>query len=381
MKSPRRSLLLTDYMNQVEPTDKLPLDDLQPILLGLFGEVGSIMATAKKFHREGEAYAGYRHAVEEEFGDALWYFTALCRRLTLRVDEILADGPSEEFYSTSIAANDPLDTPLSHVATPLAVPGLDAALLQLGEAAASLFVLRASPGLVRAKLAAFADSYLRALNAARVTFAEVVRKNITKTRGRFLAPDYVNLPTFDHGFPEEEQLPGHFEITMDQRSSGRSYLRWNGVFIGDPLSDNILDPDGYRFHDVFHFAHAAILHWSPTFRAVIKQKRKSNPKVDDAQDGGRAIVVEEGLTTLIFSRAKELNYFEGQKTISFDLLKTVQQFVIGYEVEACPLSLWEIAILKGYDVFRQVKNNNGGTIVGDRSNRTIEYAPLKGTKP
>ncbi len=367
LKSPGRFVLLTDYMNQIEPTDKLALDDLQPILLGLFGEVGSIMATAKKFHREGEAYAGYRHAVEEEFGDALWYFTALCRRLTIRVDEVLAGAAREETHATSIA-------------TPLTVPGLDAALLQLGEAASGLFVLRTSPGLAHAKLAAFAESYVRALKAARVTFAEIVRKNITKTRGRFLAPDYASLPTFDHSFPEEEQLPSHFEITMDQRSSGRSYLRWNGVFIGDPLSDNILDPDGYRFHDVFHFAHAAILHWSPTFRAVIKQKRKSNPKVDDAQDGGRGIVVEEGLTTLIFSRAKELNYFEGQKSISFDLLKTVQQFVIGYEVEACPLSLWEIAILRGYDVFRQVKSNSGGVIVGDRSKRIIEYQPLRGSK-
>src|SRR5271156_6858974 len=96
MKSPPRSVLLIDYMNQVEPTDKLPLDDLQPILLGLFGEVGSIMATAKKFHREGAAYPGYRRSVEEEFGDALWYFTALCRRLAIRLDEILAEVANQE---------------------------------------------------------------------------------------------------------------------------------------------------------------------------------------------------------------------------------------------------------------------------------------------
>jgi len=367
-------------MMQVEPTDRLPFDDLQPVLLGLFGEVGSIMATAKKFHREGLAYAGYRHAVEEEFGDALWYFTALCRRLKIRVDEVLAGATSGETDTTAIPGDHPLNTPISHVATPLTAPGLDAALLRLGEAAAGLFVLRTSADVAHVKLAAFADSYVRALTATRVTFTEVVRKNISKTRGRFLGSDYAGLPTFDHSFPEEERLPGHFEITMDQRSSGRSYLRWNGVFIGDPLTDNILDPDGYRFHDVFHFAHAAILHWSPTFRAVIKQKRKSDPKVDDAQDGGRAIVVEEGLTTYVFSRAKELNYFEGQKSVSFDLLKTVQQFVIGYEVEACPLSLWETAILKGYDVFRQVKTNSGGIIVGDRSKRTIEYRQLREDK-
>jgi NTP pyrophosphatase (non-canonical NTP hydrolase) len=380
LNSPHRSVLLTDYMTQVEPTDALSFDDLQPILLGLFGEVGSIMATAKKFHREREAYAGYRHAVEEEFGDALWYLTALCRRLKIPMADILAEAASGENYSTSIAANDLLDSPISHVATPLMVPELDAALLQLGEAAAGLFVLRTSVDNAQAKIAAFADWYLRALKAARVTFAEVVRMNIAKTRGRFIAPDYATLPTFDHDFPEEERLPDQFAITIDERSSGRSYMRLKGVFVGDPLTDNIRDPDGYRFHDVFHFAHAAILHWSPTFRALLKQKRKSNPKVDDAQDGGRAIVVEEGLTAWVFARAKELNYFEGQMGVSFDLLKTVQQFVAGYEVEACPLSLWEIAILKGYDVFRQVKSNKGGIIVGDRSKRTVEYMPLKGNK-
>ncbi|MCH8048950.1 hypothetical protein IIC44_02535, partial [Patescibacteria group bacterium] len=36
-----------------------------------------------------------------------------------------------------------------------------------------------------------------------------------------------------------------------------------------------------------------------------------------------AIGVEEGLTAWIFSRAKDLNFFEGHTSISFDLLKTV----------------------------------------------------------
>lgn len=368
-------------MNQVAPTDQLPGDDLQPVLLGLFGEVGSIMATAKKFHREKEAYAGYRHAVEEEFGDALWYFTALCRRLNVRVDEILAAAASGEGYASSVAANDLVDSPISRVATPLAAPELDPALLQLGEAAVGLFAIRDLQTDSRSGLTAFADRYLRALNAARVTFAEVVRMNLGKTVGRFLSPDYQHLPDFDRDFMPEEQLPRKFEITIDQRASGRSYLRMNGVFIGDPLTDNILDSDGYRFHDVFHFAHAAILHWSPTFRALIKHKRKSNPKIDEAQDGGRAVVVEEGLSAWIFARSKELDYFEGQKRLSFDLLKTVQQFIAGYEVEACPLSLWEIAILQGYGVFRQVKRHLGGTIVCDRTARTVEYRPLEESKP
>src|SRR6202008_3239647 len=159
------------------------------------------------------------------------------------------------------------------------------------------------------------------------------QKNMEKACGRFLDPDPSFLPTFDSEFLEEERLPRRFEIKITQRKSGQSYLQWNGVFVGDPLTDNILDPDGYRFHDVFHFAHAAILHWSPTFRALIKHKRKSNAAIDEAQDSGRAIVIEEGLTAWLFSRAKRLGFFEAQTEISFDLLKVVKQFVQGYEVE------------------------------------------------
>jgi NTP pyrophosphatase (non-canonical NTP hydrolase) len=376
MTSLHHSILLTDYIGQVEPTDKLPVDDIQPVLLGLFGEVGSIMATAKKLRREGPSFSGYRRSVEEEFGDVLWYLAALCRRLNLPLDEILAHGIDGEDYDRAIAANDLIESPISRVATPKITYELDSTLLELGEAATGLFALRRSTNDARSRLTIFADWYLRALKAASVTFADVASGNIAKTRGRFVKPDYASLPTFDEGFLPEERLPEEFEITIDQRSSGRAYLRWNGVFIGDPLTDNIRDPDGYRFHDVFHLAHAAILHWSPVFRALIKQKRKSNPKVDEAQDGGRAIVVEEGLTAWIFSRAKELDYFQNHDRLSFDLLKTLGQFVAGYEVEECPLSLWEIAILRGYEVFRNVKLNNGGIIIGNRLKRTIEYKPL-----
>ena len=175
---------------------------------------------------------------------------------------------------------------------------------------------------------------------------------------------------------KEERLPDKFEILFTQRKNGQSYLQWNGVFIGEPLTDNIGENDSYRFHDVFHLAHAAILHWSPIFRALIKQKRKSDPAYDRDQDGGRAIVVEEGLTAWIFSSAKNMGFFEGQSHLSFDLLKGVQEFVRGYEVEACPLSLWERAILDGYRVFREMKQNNGGVVVGDRYTRTICYRPL-----
>lgn len=374
----QRSVLLREYMQKIDLTDELPEDDLRPVLLGLFGEVGSIMATAKKLHREKEAYAGYQRAVVEELGDALWYLTALCRRLGYGVDEILLGAASGAGYEHVVAASDLLDGPLSRDSASGDLSPLDETLLKLGEATAALFAINCPGEQSRALLHTFSDYYLQAVQTARVSFAQIVRTNTDKACGRFLEPDFDRLPTFDSDFPEEERLPARFEIKITQRKSGQSYLQWNGVFIGDPLTDNIIDPDGYRFHDVFHFAYAAILHWSPTFRSLIKQKRKSDSTYDEAQDGGRAIVVEEGLSAWIFSYAKEVNFFEGQEKLSFDLLKTVHQFVRGYEVEVCPLRLWEHAILEGYKVFRQVRNNNGGIVIGDRRERSIMYVPIAG---
>ena len=372
----KSSMFLHDYMREIEHTDNLPQNDLQPVLLGLFGEVGSIMASAKKRRREEEAYTGYRQAMEEEFGDTLWYFTTLCRRLGIGIDSILSEVANQDGYSKCIATSDLLDGPVSHISSVSALPALNKTLLNLGEATAALLGIKSVDEQTQDLLRTFADHYLQALQAADVSFSKIVHINIKKTCGRFLDPDLSTLPTFDSNFPDEEQLPKNFKIKVAQRKIGRSYLQWNGVFIGDPLTDNILGTDGYRFHDVFHLAHAAILHWSPTFRALIKQKRKSDPKVDEAQDGARAIVVEEGLTAWIFSCAKDLHFFENQNRVSFDLLKTVQRFVQGYEVEACPLKLWERAILKGYEVFRLVRDNKGGIVVGDRGNRTIKYKPI-----
>jgi len=376
--SGKPSVMLRDYIERAKATDRFSDNELQPILLGLFGEVGGVMSASKKHKREGEAFIGYRRAVEEEFGDTLWYFTALCRRLDFSVDQALAAATKNGKYTTAIAANDLLSGPLSEVFSVTTLPSLDETLLNLGKAAADLLSISKSKSDYGDKLISFADCYLHALQAIGISFAEVVHLNLTKIQGRFGEQNISQLPTFDSGFPDDERIPDEFEIVIRERKNGRSYLQWNGVFIGDPLTDSIKDPDGYRFHDVFHFAHAAVLHWSPTFRALIKHKRKSDPRVDEAQDGGRAIVVEEGLTAWVFSRAKLLNFFQGQKELSFDLLKTISQFVSGYEVEACPLKIWEDAILQGYGAFRQVRDNNGGIIIGNRKERRIKYKPLQG---
>jgi hypothetical protein len=368
--------LIADYEKAVAATDIIDPKELRPIQQGLFGEVGGIMATAKKLVREKSAFPGYRKAAEEEFGDALWYLAAMCRRRRISLADLMghaivaadtipltgATRPASNSELASTAVRAPYD--------------MDAALMRLGRATVEM--LDEQPSHVQ--MQTFARHFVEALSAADLPLADVVHTNMRKARGAFLDLRLEDLVDFDKDFGPEEQLPRNFRIRINQRASGKSYLQWNGVFIGDPLTDNISDQDGYRFHDVFHFANAAILHWSPVMRALIKQKRKSKGNFDEEQDSGRAIVVEEGLTAWIFSRAKELDYFADQTRVSLGILKTIQEFVAGYEVEQCPLKLWECAILQGYDVFRQLKAAEGGIIVGDREARTLRFEPLEVAK-
>lgn len=373
------SLLLSDYAAEIAATDVLNPSDFNPVLQGLYGEVGGIMATVKKHVRDKSAYPGFKKAAEEEFGDTLWYLAAICRRLNVPLDEIFGEAANHGNFKNVGAASDIAEGAMAYIAVPIAATAsLDTTLVRLGQSAAAL--LGSTPA--RAELVAFARAFLDAIHAAELAFSEVARSNLRKARGAFIEPpadDLVELD-FDSKFGIEEQLPREFRIRVNQRGSGKSYLQWNGVFIGDPLTDNIADRDGYRFHDVFHFANAAILHWSPVMRALIRHKRKSNPKFDEEQDSGRAIVVEEGVAAWIFSRAKELNFFENQEKVSLGILKTIGEFVSGYEVEKCPLKLWEKAILEGYAVFRQLKANQGGWIIGSREQRTIKYMSLESEK-
>jgi MazG C-terminal domain len=134
--------------------------------------------------------------------------------------------------------------------------------------------------------------------------------------------------------------------------------------------------DDYRFHDVFHLGYAAILGWSPVLRALFKVKRKSLPKIDESQDGARAILIEEGVSTLVFHRAMQLKFFESISTLDYSLLKLIPEFVDGYEVDQCPLWQWEEAILEGFKAFRLLRQHRRGIITADLARRKLIFSML-----
>jgi NTP pyrophosphatase (non-canonical NTP hydrolase) len=183
---------------------------------------------------------------------------------------------------------------------------------------------------------------------------------------------------FDRDFPKHECLPRQFAVEITELSHDNSVKMQafvNEKQIGNNLTDNSYANDGYRFHDVFHLAYAGVLGWSPVTRQLLGCKRKSNPKVDEVEDGGRAKAIEEGISALVFSYAKDHNYLEGISALDYQLLKTIKNMTSHLEVDRCSLGDWEKAILMGYDVWRQVEKNRGGAVIVDLDIRSITYQP------
>src|SRR5262249_30875315 len=65
---------------------RFPLDFF---LLGLFGEVGTLMDAVKKKQRDERTYVGYESSVVEELGDVLWYLSTIATHSKIELSAIV----------------------------------------------------------------------------------------------------------------------------------------------------------------------------------------------------------------------------------------------------------------------------------------------------
>lgn len=377
------------FTTRTDRNDKIGADGLGFVLLGLFGEVGSLLSALKKKQRDKDAFSAYHDEVLEELGDALWYFANAALRADLPLSQIARSVPAklEDWdYKGRSGASTFEDLQQSGVpfAEALAGAEVEHRLLAL---AGKVGVLLAdwSEGQIkknRDRLSADLVEIFRALlmsaDDARVSLEHAVRNNVVKTLGRW--PDDQQWGAlFDEGFPAYEQLPRQMRVEFIERTvNSRTFVvqQWNGVNLGSPLTDNRHEPDDYRYHDVFHLAFAGILGWSPTMRALLRLKRKSRPEIDENEDGARANIIEEGISTWIFNHGLRQAEFRKATSLDYGLLKAVHELVRGYEVESRPLWQWERAILEGFRVFRELKKHRNGAVTIDLTKRTIEFEEL-----
>jgi len=143
--------------------------------------------------------------------------------------------------------------------------------------------------------------------------------------------------------------------------------------IGDPLTDNSHEDDGYRFHDIFHYGYVAYLGWSPVIRKLLKLKRKSKDAIDEVEDGARAGITEELVTLYVYNHAQNHRLFKYSDRVDTEVLKTIQKLVSKIEVKDCTAKQWETCIINSYKVFDDLIKNNGGRVLVSIQNRKMIY--------
>lgn len=218
---------------------------------------------------------------------------------------------------------------------------------------------------------------------------EIARANLAKTHDLFRSG--TELPPqdpFDAGLPDGQRFPEQLTVTLvetEETSKHGERLQRVRMYagdspVGDPLDDNSEHDDDYRYHDVFHLAHMAVLGWSPVMRRLLDRKRSNQPSVDRIQDGGRAAAIEEGLTANVFTMADAHSDFANLQHVPPSIIKTCAKMTAHLEVSARSLADWHQAVITGYDAFRNVVAHRGGTLTADLNRRTLTYdAPPRGS--
>ncbi len=371
-------------------------DALSQLRFGLIGEVGGLLAAVKKSYRDfGTAQQG---VVKEELGDCLWYLTEVAVGYGHTLPVVGAAGLDELQRRFGVSSPSPagqltflpFDGVYAMCHEQLRTLNRTQQLSDLGSHIGQLMSVTSSPDLVSSTPLVLLAKLLADLVTVAwmfdLTFADVVSANLKKFESRWPQKGAQYTAAFDSASPPHERFERKFEVSFIERfynegqENERPYViqQIHNVNIGDRLTDNRTEPDGYRFHDVFHLAYVAHLGWSPVIRSLLKLKRKSDPKLDENEDGARAAIIEEGIATWIFNHADRHDFYENTEIgkLEYGLLKQVQDMVEGYEVAACPLWQWEQAILEGFKVFRQLRDAGSGVVIVDMDAHSIAFAPL-----
>ena len=214
---------------------------------------------------------------------------------------------------------------------------------------------------------------------------KIAEENIVKTEDRWHKPDGVR-PFYDNKCPVEQQLPRQFSYRFSHKIvDGVEKLVLHDCTIdeeiGDALTDNAYEDDGYRYHDVLHLAFMAHFGWSPVFRKLLR-KRKKDPianrtpqSVADAEDGGRGQVIDEAVVAAAYVYADKHAFLEAAKAVDWQLLRHIKQMTAGVEVKDRTTGEWNETLLSGFKVWRKLRENKGGTVTGDLLNSTLTFTP------
>ena len=422
------------FVQETDQTSSLPAAErLDIAAYGLASEIGSVVAAVKKrllARGESVAWNEPNPEIVEELGDVLWYCFALAhaaseKRINIlahdisslrkeigsetdrakKIARVLLPEKRSEFLDAAKAFPRKSKTMTFEDYQKLAF--LTARTQDRTLAQVCLAVLwQLSAQLLRRNLPAIELDLNRALGEkslkdtlGEITWhvsalssiyglklSDVAETNVDKVSRRWDRSTVT--PLHDDRFPAGEQIPRKFEIAFVSIAPNRLRMYLDGKPLGDDLTDNAYEDDGYRYHDIMHLANAAKLGWSPVLRSLLGRKRKSVPEVDEVEDGARARIVEEAVIKAIHTEGERTSALRGNTAsagpvrlfgsrgdLSFSFLKLVTGFVTDLEVKANRFWEWEEAIIEGFDIFHRLRCEGQGTVAVDLGRRALTFDP------
>ena len=448
LKRHEKKMNVQEYLQAAYKTDWLPSTDLKQDInprLGLAGEIGLLLSALKKEVRDNRPTAdATRITIMDELGDILWYSVTVARRAGLNFQRDVLLANLIRIQSQTADSNDtpaPIRRSILESGGGFEIElsrGFDAVnsfghyqqlafstswlttkdalvpyLVRIWSNAGQLLAPFGStrrldkeqvnhPDLVSRALgdimwyvAAFASVYDLDLD-------DIARANLSKINSAF--PDkeqMIPTPLYDEDFNDLEKFPRMFNVDFVQSNSSTAVMLINGVRVGDPLTDNAYTTnkgdrhiiDGYRFHDSIHLAFVAVLGWSPVVRKLMMCKRKSDPEIDEVEDGARARIVEEMIVKIVHSHAIGIHrekLLDENKRVNLNLLKDIVVLAEGLEVAGgraeyapCKYWEWEKAILEGFRIYNKLRQNGRGRVAVDLQQRCVKFKELpegKGTR-
>ena len=172
------------------------------------------------------------------------------------------------------------------------------------------------------------------------------------------------MPAADAG---EDRFTGTLTMEIREASPGTAETAIDGKRAGNQLTDNNYVDDGYRYHDVFHLALAAVLGWSPTLRYIAGLPRK-----DRREHGRRAVMLDEGIVALAFKHLESRNFLQDGQRIDPQMLESFQSMTSHLTVPHPGIPDWERALSEGCRAWLTIRQHHGGTITADFDRRTME---------
>lgn len=401
----------SEYQKEAQSTDRIKTNEsdqdyLTYPLFGLTGESGNLLGMHKKYLRDGKDSLpkDWLVSVTEELGDILWYTTDLASRLELSIEKIVQEN-IQRIYSSKPDLND--NNKELHTFVEFAQyqelafrtkenDDLSEYLMRLiGEVGSLIYYhnkftkkkeIPKEEYLSKCKeLIGNIFWYLATISKMlNINFEKLPERNLQKVKEMW-SEQYAVSSLLDDNYDDDEQFPRKFTIhfssknlTNSEKLNQGAYVKIsiNDIFIGDRLTDNAYDDDGYRFHDILHFGHVAVLGWSPVVRALLKRKRKSSPKIDEVEDGLRAQIIEELVAALNYNYAKKYNFLKKHKRVDNNHIKYIQSLIAQLEVKQSTHFQWQKCILDSFKVFNQLREHNGGYVNIDLIKREITFSQV-----